>query len=584
MPYGIPEGNISINKKNSKAVALLCLMVFLCSFVVYANTLKGDFVWDDEYLVTRNPQIKNFSNLPKVFARYLGYGSGNRNNFYRPVQEISNMVDYAVWRGSPRGFHLTNTVLHSLVAVLAFILIFYLSGDLIVSGISALLFAVHPVHTEAVSYIAGRAEVLYTFFSLGAMILFIRSAGTSGKSFKRRILYLSSLALYALAILSKETAMIVPLLIFCYVFFFVRGIKSDDEYRKLRWGFLPYAAILAAYTALRLSVLDFSHLVEPSILRNVPPAFRGLTFLRSMGVYLRILVFPFDLHMERTITITKSVFEGSSIISILGAIVWGFAAIRLYSRNRLISFSIVWCVVCLFPVSNIVPINSFIAEHWIYMSSIGCFVLGGLAVSWGYKKISGEKMLYRLSYFAVVGAVLGTYAWITVSRNFEWADEESFYKSSLKYQPTSGRLYLNLGNTYYERGDIDEAIKCYMTSLKLEPDYAPAYGNIASCLIAIGDWDGAERYLVKAIRLKNQYPAAYYNLGMVYYSKGRMDSAEKQLLKATEQMPQLYQAWNLLGKVYLKMGDEREASKAFRRSIGILPDQDEILEKYKKYL
>ncbi|MFH1877787.1 MAG: tetratricopeptide repeat protein [Candidatus Omnitrophota bacterium] len=574
--FGINPAKRSISGRNRLKIAVLCVLVFLAAFFAYFNTLKADFIWDDEYLILNNSQIKSFTHLQSVFKNYVGYGSENINNFYRPVQEISNMVDYHLWGENPAGFHGTNIALHSLVAVCVFIFLYYLTANSAGAAIAALLWAVHPVHTEAVAYIAGRADSLYSLFMLISLILFVRFTHKARSGKNGFGLYFFSLTAFVLALLSKEIVILLPLFILIYLLYFVKDTEDKAVFSKLKWTWVPYAGISLAYAFLRKTVLSFSDIAPPSAFTQIPMVNRLLTFFRVIGVYLRLMIFPSDLHMERSISITKSLMDPASILALFMVAVIGWIAVKTYKRNRLVSFCIAWFFANLLPVSNIVPINSFLAEHWIYMASIGPFLLIGMALAGIWEKYCRTKMSYRIVFSAVLISVFGISFYGTVSRNSDWKDEISFFTSTLKYHPRNARLYLNLGNTYYEKKDITKAIEQYQKAININPGYSVAYGNIGSAYLNLKKPAEAEKYLRKAIALKDNYPIAHYNLGIIYYDKKNYSEAVKELKISVEQLPQLYQAWNMLARTYLKLGDNAGARSAFERSLKIFPGQEPI--------
>lgn len=559
----------------------VCLLVFVTAFAVYANTLKGDFIWDDEYLILNNSQIKSFQHLPNVFKTYVGYGSENINNFYRPIQEISNMVDYFLWGRKPFGFHLTNVLLHSLVALMVCVFLFYVSGSLVVAGPAALLYAVHPVHTEAVAYIAGRADSLYSIFMLISLVLFMRFSDAPATR-ASRTRYVFSLGFFILSILSKEIALITPLLILLYLFYFKRGGEGAGIPRSLRWSWAPFAAVVVVYGWLRLTVLSFSDVAPGSVFGQIPLVFRLVTFFRTVLVYFGLLAVPRGLHMERVIPISTTVFDAEAILAIAVIAVLGSLAWWTFKKNRLVSFGIAWFFLNLLPVSNIVPINSFLAEHWLYMASVGIFLIFGLGVDYVYTRMSRGNIVIKAALMLALAAMTGFYAWGTVLRNVEWKDEISFFTSTLKYHPRNARLYLNLGNTYYEKGDTDNAIAQYRKAIEINRNYAVAYGNIGSAYLHKGDPAQAEEYLRKAVSFQEKYPIAHYNLGMIQHQKGSYTEALKELKIATEQLPPFFQAWNMLGRTYLKLNMPAEAKAAFQKSLSIMPNQDTIREVLKR--
>ena len=556
-------------------IIVLCLMVFVVAFAVYANTIGGDFIWDDEYLIINNSQIKSFNHLPNVFKTWVGYGSENINNFYRPVQEISNMVDYFLWGLKPAGFHFTNVVLHALVSAMVCLFLLYLSGSLVVAGVASLLYAVHPVHTEAIAYIAGRADPLYAFFMLVSLILFI-SAAQAPRASCSRVKFFLSLVCFALSILSKEIVVVMPLLVFLYVLYFKREGESIGPVKALKWAWVPYFAIFAVYAYLRLTVLSFADVAPASVFGKIPLVLRLVTFFRTLLVYFGLLLVPNGLHMERAIPISTTVFDFEEIagIAVVVALIW--SACWTFRRNRLVSFGIVWFFANLLPVSNIVPINSFLAEHWLYMASVGMFLLVGLGAAYVYDKLVKGNIALKIGFMLAIAGMVSYYAVGTIVRNRDWKDEISFFTSTLKYHPKNARLYLNLGNTYYEKGDVAKAIEQYQKSIDINKDYAVAYGNIGSAFLHEGKAKEAEKYLTKAVGLQQNYPIAHYNLGIISFQKGDYEGAVKELKLSTEQLPQFFQAWNMLGRTYLKLGNGGEAKGAFERSLSIMPSQPDI--------
>jgi tetratricopeptide (TPR) repeat protein len=329
------------------------------------------------------------------------------------------------------------------------------------------------------------------------------------------------------------------------------------------------------YGYLRLTILSFADIAPASVFNKIPLLYRLLTFFRTVVVYLKLLVAPVGLHMERSISISKSLFAPSSLLALLLIAAIGWAAYVLYKKNRLASFAIVWFFANLLPVSNIIAINSFLAEHWIYMASIGPFLLVGMAVAWGYKKIP-DKVWFRLPYAVLIAMTLLVYMRMTTIRNQDWGDEISFFNSTLKHHPRNARLYLNLGNTYYENKQIDKAIEQYQKAISINKKYAVAYGNIGSACLHQGQVDKAEEYLTTALNLKDNYPIAHYNLGIVKFKKKLYKQSIEQLTIATKQLPQLFQAWNMLGRTYLRVGKVEEARQAFSRSLMIMPKQPDI--------
>ncbi|OGW75920.1 MAG: hypothetical protein A2Z72_08770 [Omnitrophica bacterium RBG_13_46_9] len=565
----------SICPENRNKILGAALLVFLITFMVYMNTLKNDFIWDDEYLILKNSQVKSFSHFWNVFRTYLGYGSDNINNFYRPMQEISNMVDYFLWGEDPKGFHFTNIMLHSFVAVMVFIFIFYICNSVPIAGLCGIFFGIHPVHTEAVAYIAGRADSLYSAFFLLSFTLLIRYMNSLCRDRERGNLFVLSILLFVPALLSKEISLVLPLLVIVYVFILLKGRISMGTYRKAMNLWIPYAAVVLVYGVLRFTVINFFKIAPPTTFSVIPLPNRLFTFFKTILEYFGMLLVPVNLHMERTVHITRSFFEPDSLLAIFVVLGILAAGVALYRKNRLISFFIFWFFINLLPVSNIFPINSFIAEHWLYMASIGYFFIVSAGIYALYAKsrrgLAGKALAVML-----VGAFLSPYAFLTVRRNRDWKDEITFFDNTLKYTPKNTRLYLNLGNTYFEKRQYDKAIEQYEKVISIDENYAVAYGNIGVAYVSKGNLSEAEKFLKKAVALDHNYPLAHYSLGSLYRKTGRAKEAIDELEISVKQLPQYYPSLNLLGELYLNQDDKKRAIELFQRSLQVMPDQPHI--------
>jgi len=561
-------------------VMLLIAVIALASFAAYFNSLKGDFIWDDEYLITLNTQIKSFSHIGDVFKNYVGYGSGNVNNFYRPLQELTDMTDYFLWGEHPFGFHLTNVLLHAAAAVAAFFFVFYCTGSMTASFFSGLFFGVHPINSEAVSYIAGRADPLYALFFFMSLAFYIRFVNRSIKARKTGFLYQFSLAAFILALLSKELAFILPFVVIAYLFVYIKGRVSPYLFGYLLKTWAGFAGVLAGYGILRATVLNFQQVAPPSVFAQVPLLWRLITFFKTIMVYLGLMISPHDLHMERRIGISRSLAEPMACFAVIAVALILWWAWRMRRQNRHVTFFVLWFFILLLPVSNIVPINSLIAEHWVYTAEIGCFAVFFLYVEKIMDRLPGKAAKALLLAPLLCAALV--YMGITIVRNNDWKDEITFFNASLKYNQGNAKLHLNLGNTYYEKGMFDKALQEYQTTIKLQNNYHEAFGNIGAIYLNKRDFPKAIEYLNKAIAIKKDFPMAHYNLGYAYYLMGDYAKAKAELSAAVQLFPTLYAAHNIMTGIYIKEKDIKSAREHARASLEINPAQDEIRELLKK--
>ena len=531
-----------------KTYIVICIVaIAILGFAVYSGSLDNKFVWDDHLLVTDNGLIRSWENIPRIMTENVGYGPGGSFILYRPVQILSYLVDHSVWRLDVRGYHLTSIILHILTALALFWFILTLFKDRALSFFTALLFIAHPVHTEAVAYISGRADILAGLFILVTLTFYIRG------------MFTAAVSAYCLALFSKEYSIIAPVLILLYHFIFRVRIKSPSRI----W---LYGLITGLYVMLRFAVsesflgsLSFAH----SIAERVPG------FFVAVSNYARILLVPSDLRMEYG----NPLFDFSDPRSVYGILITAALSIIWFKcrENRIIRFAVPWFFLTILPVSNIYPMNAYMAEHWLYLPSIGFFLVLAGGINHIYKTAR-----YRPAAILILGAVLVYYSYLTVNQNFYWRDPVEFYKRTIRYAPESARLYGNLGTEYSNSGRGPDAIASYRKAIFIEPSYAVAYNNLGTEYNNAGDLDKAKRFYKKAIALSPRYAKPHYSLGMLYASMGKIEKAIASYEKAIELNPSYSEAYNNLAVLHNLAGDREAALTAYSNALKADPSNVDI--------
>ncbi|MDD5427701.1 MAG: tetratricopeptide repeat protein [Candidatus Omnitrophica bacterium] len=500
---GKPSGQRLRQEEDEKAPVikkwvhvLSVIVIAVLVLAAYSSALNNDFIWDDEFLIRDNTAINSFNNAARIFKTYLAATSGNINNFYRPIQELSYMIDRFLWGSLPLGFHLTNILLHALCAVFLYILSLKIFKNWLVAFVTASLFGIHPINTEAVTYVAGRADPLYLLFFLISFILFLRAAeaSTENKGI-RYVPYALSILFYAASVLSKEIGMILPLFFILYIFVF----SGQKDRAKLYSLVIPYLVVFLAYVIMRKTILDFSAAAPSTIMGKFNLYIRMLTTFKAVCVYLFLLALPFGLHMERQVKVATS-FANPEVFIALAAM--SVIAVMVYiarKRSRKVFFASLWFFIGLLPVSNIVPINSFISEHWLYLPAIGIYMMIGLACA---------RFFYKPAVVFLLAGLFLFFGILTFERNKDWKDGVTFFKNTIKYSPNNARLRLNFGNVYSAMGREKDAMAEYKKALELRPDYAEAYSNIASIYLSQGNYAMAGENLKKALSIKPNFPNA----------------------------------------------------------------------------
>ncbi|MGB3082005.1 MAG: tetratricopeptide repeat protein [Candidatus Omnitrophota bacterium] len=469
------------------------LLLVLVTIGVYANSLGGDFVYDDKAMIVAYDLVKDIGNIPKAFTSATTlYGNVN---YYRPVQTVSYMADYFLWGKEPLGFHLTNVIFHVACVLLVYVFINLLFKNRILGLVTALLFSVHPAHTGVVSYIAGRADSILCVFMLACFIFYVKYRYTSGT----KLDYIFSLLFFILTLLTKEFAMIIPVA----VILFDRCATprtSLPERRQVSPGYVPFFLILAVYVLFRVKWMGFfvEGVVPPFPLKN-----RIISAPYFFAQYLRLIVMPNDLHMGRAPWVAGTILDVKVIASILAIAAVGYAAYRAGKRSGAIYFGAWWFVLMIVPSLNIIAASYYtFAENWLYMPSIGLFLIIAAASRVIYEKLTVSRFpATKYAVVAVIGFFIFTMGAITVVNNNTWKDEIALGTNTLRFNPEDFKIYNNMGVSYLAKGDLDKAERSFRKCLEIKPDTGMAYFNLYRVYMARGRRKQAAQYLNKAREL-----------------------------------------------------------------------------------
>ena len=483
--------------KNIKWFVLLVLVV--AGFFVYFNSFSNKLFWDDDDGITNNIYIKDWSYFPKYFSENLIAGVGQVSNYWRPFTLISFAVDYHLFGLTPAGYHFDNLLWHILAAWLIYLLFYKLSKRPWLSFWPALIFLIHPLQTEAVTYVSGRADPMAAVFVLLSLITYVIYRQQKNKIF----IGLSLLAFLG-ALLSKEQSIMLPALILIieFLFFF-----DKHKWRESLVLFLPFALISVGYFLARIFFLNFNDLLAgvdyvsgyDNSLKT-----RLLTFTYVFIKFLALLFAPFNLHMAYEVVPVTSLWSWSVGIFILAVATFTYVIKKYWTRDKLLVFGLAWFLIMLLPRTNIISINRPLYEHWLYLPMAGFW----LAVILLMEKIKiNKKIIFiSLSVFSLYFIIL------TIRRNFDWHDPITFYEKNLVYTPNSFIQHNNLGMAYSEAGRTDEAIKEYKTAIAIADIYPQVHYNLGNVLVAKNRTSEAELEYYKAINKSPEFSLPYTNL------------------------------------------------------------------------
>jgi len=587
--------------------------------LVYAFNLHGTLFWDDNDWIVNNPAVHSLSweSIKFWFTHNTLAGIGLKSNYYRPFLFFTFAINYVIGGVKPFGYHLLSNLIHIGNAILVFYLLNLATKKRLVAFLAALFFIIHPLQTEAVSYISGRGDPQNVLFMLLALLLFFLAerGGLPWKSWRRWL----SLGFLILALLSRETAIIFPLLLMVFYVAFTphllrtdalretegksakgAGFLSGERFlRSLKTAFikaLPYFTVVFIYGILRLTVLNFKNVLDFYDQPNIYSSHlyvRLFTFLKVLLVYFKLLFVPVGLHMERGMDPQLSFWKWpvwfgglviAGIIVVLFALYkkerdtvlnpkpqipnlnqtpnpkkdwkleignWKFPKI---SDFRVWFFGIGWFFIALAPVSGITPINALIYEHWLYLPMIGFWFIAAFYLAKILKFFRDKNSIFYFLLSIFLAGYFVFFGWQSIKRNILWSNPLQFYENILKYEPDSVRINNNVGNLYYNEGDIAKAEEYYRKAVTGEDIFPQPHFNLGSILQARGDIFGAIQEYKKAIELDPNFYYAYQNLTSIYAQQGDLDNAILMLEKLKELRPQDPRILYNLGLVYFTQG------------------------------
>jgi tetratricopeptide (TPR) repeat protein len=474
------------------------LIVAIVAAAVYANGIPGEFVFDDK-LIQRDARIRDFDVVAIFATEYWGGYAGTTGDLYRPLTIFSYALNRAVTGLSSPWFHVVNVLLHGLVCALVLFLVEALFADRRLAIGSALLFATHPVHTEAVTGIVGRAEILAALFLL--VSLYLHATRAPLWRLPSRVVLGASLGAYFCALLSKETA-IVGLGLLALVDW-VRYVRLTPRDRA---RFLPPAAQLLAlhlgiavlYLGVRVAVLGkllTQPPKRPGLLFLEPLGTRFLTVLEIFAVNLKLLFWPVTLSADYSYRqvpvvneITAPVLVGlAAAVLLLGAFVWAVRRGNLPAAFALGFFAVSYAV-----VSNLIPIGVLVAERLLYLPSVGFCVAIAWFGAWAATRLAAVPRAASLRHVpaAALAVVLVLYSARTVARNLDWRDAETIYRATLKASPECQAAHFNYAAIVMERDDRasnELALRHLLRANEIHDRHFPTWVNLSNVYLRLGE-------------------------------------------------------------------------------------------------
>jgi tetratricopeptide (TPR) repeat protein len=585
-----------------------CFLVGVLVGLLYLNTLGHQFTnWDDG-MIYQNPNIRNLNwdGFKKIFRIEKG-------DTYQPVRMFSYAIDYKFWKLNPMGYRITNIFFYILTCIMVFLTLRLISTHLReqttpdshfrVGLFGALLFAAHPVHVEAVTWLSARKEVLQGFFFFLAFYLYLRARGGEGRE---RVILLASVLLAALlATLSKPSAVVFPATLLIYEI--ALRPRGCIEFLRRHWVFFVLSVALSAiFGFILIRVMVHAGGIKP---------YHGGTFFNNLlvGFYaflynIKLLVLTINFSAAYAIRVPFPVVSLKTLFAV--SIVFLLFALSFWSlkKTKVIFFSFFFFLVTLLPYLNIVPISTLLADRYVFIASFSyCFLLGiGFDKLYGLTRKGFSKGFFNLLSVALFLFLLGGYSFMTIQQNRVWENSYTLWTDAVEKYPQSntanallGVVYMdlgmdekaveyleravrilpidyesrnNLGIVYQKLGRPEKALNELMTAISLKPGSDMIKINLSVFYQGQKEYKKSEEILKDLISKNPKDVRLYYRLGLLYREAGNYDAAIREFIRTTELSPDIINPYEELGNIYAsRLKDIERAKYYYQKGIESAP-------------
>lgn len=512
---------------------------------VYSYGATNDFVWDDYMVLVDNTfvhQGQNFRNLfnnsyltdphnlPKIAQGTVGSGEGS----YRPVNTLIHFVEFQLWQLNPFYYHLVSFLIHAGAVCLTFYLLLLMTGRYFVSFVTAALLAVSPAPSEAVYVISFREDLLCALFSLCSFLGYVYGAQSQQKKW-----YVLSLTAYFLAMLSKESALVLPVVVLAYE---ILLRKQRIVVMALTQRMIGFVVVGGLYVWIRF-VLFAPHAsfgvgyISESLWLNI------LTTLKVLGIYFQWLLFGLGIHVTKAdpFFVNADVFEPHVLLFIGVIAFWVRLCLKSGERRNMHRFAFIWFWVFLLPVLGIIPIHNIVAGRYLYLPCVGFFLSVALYC----------ERIRRLSVRTVVLSLLIVFFGIlTIARSFTFQNEVTLRVEFLKRYPHISLSYRAL-SAAYERIDknYDRAIMALQLGIKKFPDDMRLRMDIARYYRSNRQYEKAIQHLRYILKFDPQHYFALEELCINYallHEKANADACFQHALSLYPNDPSLTRNYETL--------------------------------------
>lgn len=577
------------------------ILLVIVGFIFYANSLFNEYALDDGIVILNNEYVlQGFKGVSKIlstdaydsFYRSMGSKDQLSGGRYRPLTIVTFAIEQQLVGDNPFVRHSINVLLYliSLVLLLYFLHHFIFEKNPDLAFLTALIFAIHPIHTEVIANIKSRDEIVSLLLIMLTFIFALRFDKE-----KKIGLLLLGLVFYFLALLSKEYAITLIIIIPAMFYIFKRYDLSKSIVKVL-----PFAAVAILYLMIRVSVVGLKHIENPEVLNNpflyASSPQKWATKISILNNYLQLLIFPHPLSSDYSYNqIPYKNFSSLSVwFSAFVHISMFVIMIKLFRKRHLIAFALLFYFAHLALISNLfMDIGATMGERLIYHSSFGFAIIAAYLILTGIEKLKTSLLVKRVVLYSSMSVVVLLFGFKTFERNAIWKNDITLFTNDVNIVPNSvlangnaGARYIDLSakpeNKDKEKELINKGIVYLTKAVTIHPKYVNGFLNLGVAYYKLGDFENAELYWNQAGKyfpgnpsLRQFYPMlanAYLNKGMAFGGKNDFSQAIKCIEKASNIDPQNANIWYNLGGAYYTVKNFEKARSAWTQTMKIDPN------------
>ena len=550
-----------------KKIALHFFLIFILSSIIYFNHFQNEFVYDDARTILQNFDIKHFK---RVFSSITNINT-------RPLVRVSYATNYYFSHLRPLGYHITNFTFHIGTSLLIYWMIFHLSRKRAysLSFFSALLFSLHPLNTETICYLSGRASIFLAFFYLLSICFFIqwRELHKNNKNLLSFFFLSGAILSFMAGWLSKQNVATLPLVLFGMNFYFYSAKRPTSVFIKENKSLLislAFAGLVALYYGAK-------HVPDPGSGKYNSLVYFATQINAIPLYYLRLFLFPFNLNIDPDFPSFYSLGFTQIALSLLIILSLAFFFIKIQNEKRWLAFGLFWFIVTLAPTSSFIPLNELVSEHRVYLPSIGLFIFFAAILLAAEKKIKNSFLNFGQWGFIpehfVFLLVILLFCFNVIDRNFTWRNDERIWTDALKKSPLKARPYNEVGLILFKQREFDKAENFFRKTIELNPKYSLTLVNLGNLYDLQGRQEEAILKYKSAIELKRSDSYyAFIGLGNIFVKKKQLQEALDEYKKAVSFNPEHPLAIYNIGKIFEMINKTSEARTFYQKAVNIDPD------------